>query len=427
MRFLCLIVLFFYSQTSFCERLILSLAEKTFIPLPSDQKVRIGDKSLVAIHQEQGLLSLLGKKEGRTLLIAGKKQYELFVFNKEKKSQALKLDTLLKSFWGLDWSFSNKNIFQITGRLNRLYDWVNLAKVSQKNNILYEFKALPGEGLKPQIAHYFKIFFKDKISPEIAWHKLPFANLPQGVNILEYEKLLQPFGLIPKEDPLWLLKKPFIEIEMALVESLSSSSFSFGGGADSKNSLSSFSSLLAFLNFLKNSGQGKTLHRSSITGQSGQKLQIQSGGQLPFNSYNLKTEQKSVQWKSYGLQLNILPKLDKKNQIELDIKAKISEPLSFSSLDSPPPLKSQSLESKVILKDKQILKLFQLQKKSKGVQNRGYLGFLLPFSGSFLSGNNRYKITQFVFIQAKIVKNKTDKSPLKKEGQDLLLKRKGDF
>ena len=129
---------------------------------------------------------------------------------------------------------------------------------------------------------------------------------------------------------------------------------------------------------------------------------------FPLTVTNLKTEQKSIQWKSYGLQLDILSNLDKKNQIELDIKAQISEPLSYSSLDSPPPLKSQSLESKVLLKDKQILKLFQLQKKSQGVENRGYLGLLLPFSSSFLGGNNRYKMTQFVFIQAKIIGNKTD-------------------
>ena len=64
----------------------------------------------------------------------------------------------------------------------------------------------------------------------------------------------------------------------------------------------------------------------------------------------------------------------------------MSEPLSHSSIDSPPPLKTQSLESKVLLKDKQILKLFQLTKRSQGTQNKGQLGFLLSFPNSFLRG-----------------------------------------
>ncbi len=403
MSFVYLISLMLYISSGYCERLILSPAEKSFIPLPYNQQVRVGDKSLITFQQEQGSLSLMAKKEGKTLLIAGKKRYEIFILNKKKKFQALTLDKLLKSFWGLDWSLSDQNIFQITGILNRLYDWVRLAETAQKLNILYEFKALPGENLKTKITHYFKILFKNKVSPEVAWHNLPFVDLPQGTNLTEYKKLLQPYGLVPKKNPLWFFQKPFIEIEIALVESLSSSGFSFGGAPDLNNPLNSFSSLLVFLNFLKNSGQGKTLHHSSITGQSGQKLQIQSGGQIPFNSYNIKMEQKTVQWKSYGLQLNMIPKLDQKNQVELEVKANFSEPLAFSSMDKPPPLKTQSLENTVILKDKQILKLFQLQKKSKGMQNKGQLSFLLSLPSSFLSGRNKYEMTQFIFIQAKII------------------------
>ena len=403
--------LLFYSPTGFCERLILSLTEKIFLPLPSNLQVKIGDKNLVQIHQEEGQLSLSAKKEGQTSLMTGGKHYELFIFSKEKKIQALHLDKMLKNFWGLSWSVSDKNIFQITGILNRLYDWVELSKVSRELNILYEFKAIPGEGLKPRVHHYFKSLFKDRIPPEILWHKMPLADLPQGTDLSEYEKFLRPFGLISRENPSWQLKEPFIEIEIALVEGLSSSGVFFGGAAD--NSLQSFSSLLAFLNFLKSSGQGKTLHHSSVVSQSGQRLHIQSGGQIPFNIHNLKTEQKSVQWKSYGLHLNLLPKLDQKNQIELDIKAKISEPLSFSSLDSPPPLKTQSLENRVLLKDGQIIKLFQLKKKSKGVQNRNRISFLPSFPNFFLNGKNKYEMTQFIFVQANILDKKIDKKKQK--------------
>ena len=364
--------------------------------------VQIGNKSLVSIHRNQKFFSLLAKKEGHTSLITDNKQYDLFVFDRDKKDQALKLDALLKTFWGLHWSLSKEGVFQINGMLNRLYDWLELSQLAERYNIFYHFKALPGEGLKPLIRFYMRSRFRKRISPDILWPHLPFAYIPQGELISEYESLLKPFGLIPKEDTLWFAKKRFIELEIALVENLSSSSFSFGGNSDIKDLLLSFSSLFSFLNFLKNSGKGKTLHHSAITGQNGQKIQIHSGGHLPFNSYNMKTEQKSVQWKAYGLQLDVVPKLDKKNQIEIEIKAQVSEPLSYASVGGPPPLKTQSLSNKILLQNKQIIQLFQLRKKSRASQNYGQLSFLPSFPNSLLNGNNKYEMTQFVFLQAKI-------------------------
>lgn len=405
MKFLSLTVLLFYSHNSFCERLFLSLAEKAFLPLPHNQKVHIGNHSLVAIQKEKGQLSLLAKKKGHTLLITGNKQYEIFIFDKNKKLQALKLNQLLKNCWGLNWSLSDNNTFRVTGTLNRIHDWVDLFKLSKQHNIIYEFKALAGEGLKKPIQYYFKSLFKNKTPPEIAWSKLPFVDIPKGVNLSYYQKLLQPFGLTPKEDPLWLSHAPFIEIEMALVEKLNSSGWSFGGETNPNNSFSQFSSLLNFLKFLNNSGKGKTLHHSSIVAQSGQPLQLQSGGQLPFNSYNLKTEQHSVQWKSHGFRLNITPKLGKQQHIELAIKAKVSEPLAFASANSPPPIKTQNLENTVVLKDGEILKLFQLKKYSQGTQNQGQLDFLLNLPGSLFSGKNSSQMTQLIFIQAKVIRN----------------------
>ena len=74
-------------------------------------------------------------------------------------------------------------------------------------------------------------------------------------------------------------------------------------------------------------------------------------------------------------------------------------------MDKPPPLKTQSLESKVLLKDRQILKLFQLRKKSKGQQKKGYFS-LFSFPSFILSGKNNYHMDRFVFIQTKIMKTK---------------------
>lgn len=401
MTFFLLSLLVLYSPDARPERLVLSLGEKARLPLPADQTIRIGNKSLVAIQKEGGGISLLARKEGWTRLSAGGKNYDILIFSHETKLKVLKIDKLLKSFWGLSWSLSEKGDLQITGTLNRLSDWIDLMEISRAHSISYQFKAQLEEGLEKSISHYFNALFKGPIPPEILPGELPFVRIPQGAELSEYEKQLQPFGLIAKEDPLWLFPAPFIEIEMVVVESLRSSSWSFGGSASPEKTQLNFGSLLGFLNFLKSSGGGKALHHSSIIAQSGQKLQIQSGGQIPFHSYNFKTEQKSASWKSHGLNLSLTPRAGKKGRIELDIQANMSEPLAFAGAEEPPPLKTQSWTGKITVNGGQIVRLFQLKKQSQGQESGGQFG-LSDLTRSLLSGNSRRQMAQTLFIQAKI-------------------------
>ena len=396
MRFLFLI---FYTSFSLGEILILSPGEKVRIPLPKDQTVRLGDKSLLNFQINNNQISLLAKKTGQTLMTTGNNIYEIFIFNTDKKTKALHLKQALSQLWGLNWSLSKDNKFEITGHLYRFSDWLELQKASSQYNIPYQFKALMDEELKKISAYYFKTALKLNI--EIDWLQLPYVSIPSSSPAEKYKKL-SGFGLLPKEQKSWFFKAPLIQLDLAVVESLSADLFSSGGTA--LETLSGFSSLLAFLNFLKSSGKGKTLHHSSLIAQSGKKLVLKSGGQIPFNSWDLKTEQKNTNWKSHGLQIHLIPTVGQKNEIKLHIQADFSEPLSFSSSGQAPPLKTQNLESEFILNNKQIIKLFQLNKKSKGHEYKSQFGTLISSPQVLLGGQNSYKMTQSLFIQAKILK-----------------------
>ena len=404
-----MIGLFFllYSSLSFGQTLILSPGETVRIPLPLNQKVRIGDKSLMRIQKENNRITLSAKKTGHTLLTTQNQSYKIFIFDKAHKAKALHLDSLLTSLWGLNWSLSKDNLFEITGQLYRFSDWLEIMKISRKHNIPYQFKAQMDEELKKISSYYFKAVLKQDM--EIIWTELPHVFIPTGSPLSNYENL-KAFGLILKEKKSWFFKAPLLRIDLAVVEVLSSSVFSSGGPFTTF--LPQFSSLLSFLNFLKSSGKGKTLHHSSLTSQSGKEMKISSGGQIPFNSYNLKTEQKSVNWKSHGLQIHLLPTVGKNNQIKLKIKAQLSEPLSFASTAQAPPLKTQNLDSEFILDNKQILKIFQMNKQSKGRQYKGQLGLSDSHPRFLLGGQNHYKITQSVFIQAAILKDQTSAEDL---------------
>ncbi|MCY4321570.1 MAG: hypothetical protein OXC37_04100 [Bdellovibrionaceae bacterium] len=405
MRFLFLI---FYTSLSLAQTLILSPGDKVNIPLPIDQTIRLGDKSLLILQKENQQISLIAKKEGHTLLRTQNKLYKIFIFNKENKIKALYLDKSLKKLWGLNWTLSKDNIFEVKGQLYRFSDWLEIRKECSKYNIPYYFKAQMDEEIKKISSYYFKTVLKQDI--EMIRSNLPYVFVPMK-SLLSNYKNLKEFGLIPKEKELWFLKSPFIQIDLAVVETLSSAILSTGGNLT--KTLFQFSSILDFLNFLKSSGKGKTLHHSSVTTQSGQKIEINSGGQIPFPSYNLKTDQKIINWKSHGLQIHLTPTLGKKDQIKLNIKTQLSEPLPFSSSNQAPPLKTHNLESELILDNNQIIKIFQLNKQLKGRQYKTQFGFLELIPSILSGGQNNYKMTKSVFIQTKLLKEEAKPNQLK--------------
>ena len=386
MKFFFLILAGFSSYS--LETLILSPGEKTVIPAPYDQKIRVGNKAILQLEQKGSGVLIFARSKGESLLVAGSKRYRLLILSPNKKEQARSLSKLLQAMRGLKWTFFEEG-FQIQGELYRFSDWLDLAKHSKKHNLKYEFKAQMDEELKKVSLYYFQKILGRPL--KIFWRELPSVRLPQKAPLLLYQNLLKPFGLIPREQEGWFFKAPFIQIEWAVVESLSSSSIE---GALSKK----WSSLPLFLNFIKSSGWGKSLHRSFVLAQSGQVLQLEAGGQIPFSQYNFKTEQESLSWKSYGWSLNLIPTLDVHRQIHLKMKARLSEPLSFSS-SSPPPLKNQKIETEMVLEPLEIVKLFEWRKSSRG---RHY-GFKFNSLPTLFGGPNRYKSNQSIFLQMRIL------------------------
>ena len=384
------------------QPLILSPGERVVLDAPASRKIRAGDKSLVLIEAKGLKLSILARKKGQTLLVIGNNRYKLFILEDSLKLQALHLERLLSGLKGLEWSLSPSWKFQIFGELYRFSDWLELKKAFKKYPFEYEFKARMEGELKNISSYYFKQKLKKPL--EVLWGGLPFVSVPEGSYLPAYQSRLKAFGLQAQERKGWFFKAPFVQIDLAVVESLSSSSFFSGGNLD--KSLSGFSSMLSFLSFLKNSGKGKSLHHSSVLAQSGKSLELESGGQMPFSSFQVKTERETVNWKSHGLKLTLKAHVGEKNQLRLQLKLRLSEPLAFSAgSSSAPALKNQTLQTEMILNEGRIFKLFEMKKKSKSRNLQGRLAFLLKDLNFLSGGQNTYSMSQFIFIQIKILES----------------------
>ena len=369
--------------------------------------LRIGDKSLVSMQAMGRGISLMARKRGTTRLVSSDKSYRIYVLDADLKRQALALNKLLKGFKGLSWTLrfdenrdsesQNKKppLFIIQGELYRFSDWLSLKKTFEKQAFKYEFQASMDQEMK-RITHYY---LKEELSQpfEILWEDLPFLAVPQGALLSDYEQKLAPLGLKVREEKDWFFKAPLLELEFAVVESLSS--FFLGGGFHQK--LNTFRDLLSFLNFLKSSGKGKSLHHSVVLVQSGKSIELESGAQLPFSTFHVKSEQHSTSWKSHGLKISLKPQVDRKQQIFLEIKARLSEPLALNLGGGASPLKNQTLQTEMLLSAGKIFKIFELKKKSKGLASQAQFQFL---NFNFLNGShNRHRTTQAIFIRINVL------------------------
>ena len=392
----------FYQST---RTLILTPGETTRLPLPTNHRVYVGQKDLLFLHSEGHSLIVSGKKEGQTFLRLKNKIHPVFIVKKELKQHILLVDQILQTCWGLNWSLDQHHI-KITGRLNRLYDWIKLAKTAQQNNIPYLFHATLGEGLKEPAEKIFKKLFNSQshnhISPlpNIQWQNLPLVLIPQGSKGTKefYQKILQPFGLTTKTDPLWFAPASLIQIEVALFEITKNFSLAFGNPTTS--------SLRDLLNLLLSQGKGRLLHHSSLISQNEREMTIHSGGQIPFTQYNLETRQQTTRWKSHGLTLKITPQLDKEKTIRLKIRGEISSP----SGSHPPSLKTQTFSGIFDVKERQILKLLHINKQSEGRAFNGSLSLLPPSAAA--NGQN-YKMSRVIFLRASLLNHNA--SAIKKE------------
>lgn len=412
---LAFLLLLFVFAPAFGEDLLFYLGEKKQLPLPEDLVAHFGDQKILSVQKEGDYITLRGRAEGGTWLTLGGKSYRIFVLDKMDLEKTLLVSQLLKKMWGLKWTLAPD--LEIRGHLNSFSDWIALSKLSEKENISYSFKARLGEGIEEEATRFFNSLFKESDLSEISLKSLPWVAAPKGSDLHFYKSKLKPFGLEPREDPNWFSVKPFIKIEVAHLEVSESSELGLGTAPrllDEEMFL--FSSLLKFIEFLKVKGEGQVIEHSTLFAQKGENLKIHSGGQIPFSQYNFQTHQESTHWKQYGLTLNITPELDRKKNILLKIKVEFSEPEALLPDGRTPPLKNQKMETAFQLKNGQVIKIFQREKKGHRTGYKG--GFLsyIPFVHSLSRNQHNFKSVQVILIRPEIFTQKQkDGRALKKK------------
>ena len=196
-------------------------------------------------------------------------------------------------------------------------------------------------------------------------------------------------------------------------------SFAFGQGITNSEvgkqwgNLGSYSNIQAQLNALIEEDFAKVLSQPNMITLSGTKANILVGGQMPVPTSN-NDGQIQVEWKDYGIKLEIEPSVNRDDSIYTKVKAEVSAIdwndnhkifISTSGM-SIPPVTMRKAESTIVLTSGQTMAIGGLiaSDMSKDVQKIPFLGDLPVIGNLFKSTSfNKNETELLIFITPTIV------------------------
>lgn len=143
------------------------------------------------------------------------------------------------------------------------------------------------------------------------------------------------------------------------------------------------------LNAIASSGKARMLSNPSIIARSGEKGHLFVGGEIPIRIAQ-GLGQFSIQYKEFGLKVDFLPQVDQLNNINMAIQIEASRLSGQGTVDIPPGIIKNQIDTKVFVKEKETIVLGGL------VQNEdSLLVDKVPGLGNVPVFGNVFKSAQF--------------------------------
>jgi len=158
------------------------------------------------------------------------------------------------------------------------------------------------------------------------------------------------------------------------------------------------SSIASRISFLEHTGSAVTLASPRLSTRSGGSAELQVGGQVPVVTTSVNGP--SVQYKDYGIILNVEPKLDLYGNIAAKVMTEVSQLDVANSVGGYPALKSRKTENDIRLKPGETLVLAGLltREDSKSVDKVKWLADIPILGELFKSKSFSQKKTELVIF-----------------------------
>lgn len=160
------------------------------------------------------------------------------------------------------------------------------------------------------------------------------------------------------------------------------------------------------INFLASRGDAITIAEPTLTVVNGGNAYFLSGGEIPYSTVSA-TGQVNVEFKEYGIKLNVLPRASQDGNIFTEIKTELSQPDDVLSVGGIPALLTRKTESQMNVHDGQTIVISGLlSAESAKVKNTVPGLGDIPFLGAIFSNYSfEHDITELVlFVTPEVVK-----------------------
>ncbi|TBU95861.1 hypothetical protein DNK34_03590 [Pseudomonas dryadis] len=181
------------------------------------------------------------------------------------------------------------------------------------------------------------------------------------------------------------------------------------GGAGSNAYWGIASELTSRINLLEKNGSALTLASPRLSARSGGKAELTVGGQVPVVTSSINGP--SVEYKDFGIMLNIAPQLYGKDRISTHVLAEVSQLDKANQVGEYPGFKTRRTENEVQLKVGETLVLSGLVTEDSQTTQEGIKWLKdVPFIGA-LFRNKSFKGTRtelVIFITPRLLTNAPD-------------------
>lgn len=403
---------------------IIGLGESVRIDAKSGDRVHISDGGVVRSRVIGSTVVLTGKRIGRTTLRmvgsthrqSGDPSSDRTVVVTERKTAAIvrKFQSELDGRRGLRLSFEALPDIVVTGELLRLEDWLALVTVAKRTDTEWTFGARIFADLRNDFAKSI-----DRELDRIAWPGQAVEVTNDGVTLMagsesakmsaEQKKLVAVLGLKPKISTGLAELEPMVKTRIVLAEIRRSRMRKIGvrwPTSAEATLLPTFQgpSLTVMLEALEDEGDGRILAMPTLLCKSGGEAKFLAGGEIPIKIANHRTSH--VEWKQYGIQLNVQPKADRRGRMQFKLGTEISTLDGASAADGVPGILSNRIETQFNLRGPETIVLSGLIKREEA-QTQSGLPLLrsIPILGTlFQSEDFRRHLTELiVFVTPEVI------------------------
>lgn len=184
--------------------------------------------------------------------------------------------------------------------------------------------------------------------------------------------------------------------------------------------------LQLILNTIVNEGKGRILAQPTLVAMNGEVASFSAGGEFPVQSYSGTGADRitRVEWKPFGIKLNIIPRVEGTDTIGLRLRAEVSNiDKANGTVDQngvvTPAIGLRVTETTVMLKDNETLVISGLMQESSQevVSKVPILGDIPGFGALFRSTTTQRNASELVFILTPTILKGTQVAPEMNYGQ----------